>query len=195
MNRKQLAIVFGVLTVVVIGVVLLLVTGGDDTPGPISEGTGDVKEIEGVDAPSDIAVADIEFAEVRREGNSLVFEARLGAQIPKKIKDGSFDLRWDINVNNAGAFIVAGNLDVGENASIVGLVNNFGASTLDESFPGEMEINGNIWIITITPEDIPDWPEDFQWRLTTTLDGKAGDPKSGLAEDSVPDLGFGEVTE
>ncbi len=196
MNKKQLAVVFGVLAIVVVAVVVLLVTGGDDTGAPgTAEGTGDVKEIAGDDAPTDVALADIEFAEVRREGENLVFEARLGAEIPKKIKAGSFDVRWDIYVGSESQFLVTGNLDVGPNASIVGIINDFGASTLDESIPGTLEIRGNVWIITVTPSEIPDWPAEFQWRLSTALDGKAGDPKSGLAEDTAPDLGFGEVTE
>ena len=133
-------------------------------------------------------------------GASLVspsFEARLGAPIPKRMRGQSFDLRWDIEANDPGKFILSANLDVGANVALVGATtnNNFGSSTLDDSFPGKFEIQGNTWTITINADKVPNWPEEFTWKLSTSLDGSPGDPKSGRAEDHAPDIGFAQVVE
>lgn len=195
MNRKQLAAVFAAVAVAVVAVVVLLVTGGDDGPKLLPENAGDVTTLEGPKAPVDTALADIEFAEVRRDGDEVTFEARLGADIPKKLKGMTFDLRWDIEGPDFGQFILSGNLDVGPNVSLVGIKNNLGTSTLDDTLQGTSEIEGNVWTITLQAGEIHDFPDKFKWKLTTSLDGKPGDPTSGRAEDTAPDRGMGEVAE
>ncbi|HVF52410.1 MAG TPA: hypothetical protein VNC78_02260 [Actinomycetota bacterium] len=196
MNKKQLAAVFGAVAVAVIAIVILLVTGGEDGVKLPPEDAGDVTMIEGPKAPTDTALADIEFAEVRRDGNTITFEARLGTDIPKKLKGSTFDLRWDITgTTDVGQFILSGNLDVGPNVSLVGVENNLGTSTLDDTLQGTSQIEGNVWIITLQADDVDDFPDDFQWKLTTSIDGNPGDPTSGRAEDTAPDNGTAEVVE
>lgn len=193
MNRKQLAAVFGAVAVAIIAIVVLLVTGGSDEVKLPPENAGDVTTIEGPKAPVETALADIQFAEVRRDGDEVVFEARLGTDIPKKLKGMTFDLRWDIEGANFGQFILSGNLDVGPNVSLVGIKNNLGTSTLDDTLQGTSEIDGNVWIITLNADEIHDFPKEFKWKLSTSLDGKPGDPTSGRAEDSAPNSGTAEV--
>lgn len=196
MDRKQLALVGGAVAIAAVAIVFLLVTGGEDTAKAPVETTGDVEILPGENPPDPTVLADIEFAEVRREGSNIILEARLGEEIPKKLKGQSFDIRWDIEAPDPGKFIVSANLDVGANVALVGAAENnaFGSSTLDESFPGEFKVEGKTWTITIRADEVPDWPEEFTWKLTTSLDGDPGNPQSGRAEDHSPDAGFAPIS-
>lgn len=196
MDRSRLFMVIGVAAVVVVGAILLLTTGDSPTgTGDVFEETGDVIVHPGDSAPADTTLADIQDATVARTGNDIVFEVTLAAPIPKKVKGGSFSVRWDVKGSGGDEFIVSGNLDVGPNISVVGINNKFGSSSIDKTFPGDFAINGNTWRITLSPRDVPDWPDSFSWKVTTKLDGSRGDPQSAYAEDSAPSNGFGELAE
>ncbi len=192
MNRRQLAIAFGAVVLVLAGIVVLLATGGAE---PVTRFAEDPPEAGGKAArgtPDPADVADIDFAEVRAEGDQIVFEARLGMKIPKRIKPGSLDLRWEVYEEGENTWLVTANLDVGPNASVVGLVNDFGGSTVLDSFPGDHEVNGDTWIIRIDPTELPDFPEEFSWRLETTYDRIAGAANTAVVKDQAPKEGFGD---
>lgn len=181
-----------VVGVAIASVVILLVTGEPEPVGSFGDPADDVVVGEGKKPPLDTALADIRSAEVTKEGNEVVFEAQLGAPVPKKVPDGAFGLRWEVYEGEDTTFLITSSLDVGPNASIVGQQNSFGASTIEEEFPGSLEIEGDTIAIRLRTADIPDFPKEFSWLLQTTLDGNQGDPTSATAEDKSPDNGFGE---
>ncbi len=200
MNRSQLRIVLVVIAVAVAAMVVLLVTGGTDTTGvanaPADEGSGDVVVGAGEGAPEDVSLADIQEAEVTVSGeDEFVFSATFGGTVPKKLEKGqTFSFRWDVTGSDGTGFIVSGNLDVGANVSIVATQGRYGASSFDKTLPGELQIDGSTWTVTIDGSKIEGWPADFTWKLSTTLDGVQGDPASATVEDSAPNEGFGSIT-
>lgn len=198
MTRSQLRIVLVVIGVAVAAMVVLLVTGGSDTTevaAPTEEASGDVVLGAGEQPPTDTALADIVEAGVTASGeDQFVFTSSFGAPIPKKLQGKqTFSFRWDITSPDGAGYIVSGNLDVGPNVSIVDIKGRYGASSLDDTFPGEMTIEGDTWTITIDGSKIDGWPTDFTWKLKTSLDGLPGDPRSAVVEDSAPNEGFGTI--
>lgn len=197
MTRSQLRIVLAVIGVAVAAMVVLLLTGGngEQNAATPAEGTGDVVLGAGEQPPTETALADINQASVTASAeDEYVFSASFGAPVPKKLeKQQTFSFRWDITAPDGNAFIVSGNLDVGPNVSIVATQSRYGASSLDDSFPGEMTIEGDTWTITIDGSEIEGWPTDFTWKLKTSMDGLAGDPESALVEDTAPNEGFGTI--
>ncbi len=183
---------FAVVAVAIASVVVLLLTGEAEPVGEFSDPTGDVVVGEGKNPPADSTLADIRTAEVRQEGDEIVFEATLGAAVPNRFPDGTFGLRWEVYEGGDSTFLITANLDVGPNASIIGEQNGYGASTIDEKLPGNLEIDGDTIAIRLQADQVPDFPDEFGWLLQTTVDGDQGDPRSATAEDKAPDNGFGE---
>lgn len=192
MDRRRLAVVAAVVAAAVAALVVLLLTGEAEPIRTFEDPSGDVAFDEGVDPPADVTLADIRAAEVLSEGGDVVFETRLGGEIPIKLPDGSLDLRWEVHEGNDSTFLITANLDVGPVASVVGEQNGYGASTLDESLPGSLTVEGDTLTIRLEPGEIPDFPSDFSWVLHTSLDAEQGEAESGRAEDRAPDEGFGE---
>ena len=192
MDRKGFAIAAAVVTVAVAAIVVLLFTGGADPVPTFEDLSGDAQIEEGKNPPADTTLADILLATVSDDGDEIVFEAQLGATVPKKVPDGSFGLRWEIHEDGDSKFLVTASLDVGPTASVIGEQNGYGGSTLDESLPGSLEVDGDTIRIRLDPSEIPDFPDEFAWVLQSSLDGDQGDPKSARAEDRAPDSGFGE---
>jgi hypothetical protein len=191
-DRKKLAVVAGVIAVALASIIVLLVTGEAEPVRTFEDPGGDAAVEEGDKPPADTTLADIRSAEVRSEGDEVVFAAQLGGTVPKEIEEGSFGLRWEVYEGGDSTFLITANLDVGPNASIIGEQNGYGASTLDERLPGSLEIEGDTIEIRLSPDEIPDFPDEFAWLLLTSLDGDQGDPQSARAEDRAPDQGFGE---
>ena len=192
MDRKRLYIVLVVVLAAVASIVVLLFTGEAEPVRAFEDPTGDAIVEEGDKPPTDLTLADITSAEVREEDGQIVFEAKLGGEIPSKLQDGAFGLRWEVYEEGDSTFLVTADLDVGPNASIVAEQSNFGGSTLDESFPGSLEVSGDTISIRLDGGEVPDFPAEFAWLLQTSLDGDQGDPQSARAEDRAPDQGFGE---
>lgn len=192
MDRKRLLVVLGVVVIAIASVVVLLFTGEAEPVRTFADPAGDIAVGEGEGPPPDTTLADIQSAEVRSDGGEVVFEAKLGAQVPKKLADGAFGLRWEVYEGGESTFLVTASLDLGPTASVVGEQNNYGASTLDEALPGSLEVSGDTISIRLRTDEIPDFPEEFGWLLQTSLDGDQGDPQSARAEDRAPDSGYGE---
>jgi hypothetical protein len=192
MDRKKLAVVFAVVAVALASIIVLLVTGEAEPVRTFEDPGGDAVLEEGDKPPTDTTLADIRSAEVRSEGDEIVFAAKLGGDVPNEVAEGSFGLRWEVYEGGDSTFLITANLDVGPNASIIGEQNGYGASTLDEQLPGGLEIEGDTIEIRLNPSEVPDFPEEFGWLLQTSLDGDQGDPQSARAEDRAPDQGFGE---
>ena len=192
MDRKQLFVVMAVALVAVGAIVVLLATGGAEPIPVFDDPTGDIVVEEGRNPPVDTTLADIRSAEVRTDGDEIVLEATLGVAVPKQLRDQTFGLRWEIHEGGDSTFLVTANLDVGPNAAIIGEQNDFGANTIDETFPGSLAIQGDRIEIRLDADQVPDFPDEFGWILMTSFDGDRGDATSALAEDRAPDQGFGE---
>lgn len=192
MERKRLYVVLGVVLAAVASIVLLLMTGEAEPVRTFEDPGGDAAVGEGDNPPTDTTLADIKTAEVREEDGAIVFEAKLGGEVPDKLPDGSFGLRWEVHEDGESTFLVTANLDVGPNASILGQRTRYGATTLEDRFPGSLEVAGDTISIRLDPEEVPQFPEQFSWVLKTSLDADQGDPQSARAEDQAPDSGLGE---
>ena len=192
MDRKRVYVVLGVVLVAVAAIVLLLLTGEPQPVRSFEDAGGDVVVEEGEKPPVDLTLADVKAAEVRDEDGQVVFEAKLGAPVPEKMTDGGFGLRWEVYEGGDSTFLVTANLDVGPTAYIVAEQGSYGASTIDETFPGSIEIVDDTISIRLDPDEVPDFPSEFAWLLKTSLDGDQGDPQSARGEDRAPDQGFGE---
>jgi hypothetical protein len=197
--NKRVAIVLGVVVALIAGVVILLASGGPvdsdgaPEPGAAAEASGDVVVAEGPEPPSETELADIVEADVRKNGQSYVFRARMADRIPPRVKGGGMSWRWDIYEAGAGTWILSSNLDIGPVTSLTSTQSNYGSSTFDDSFPGTMSVEGTLLKITVRPKDLEDWPENFEWVLGTMLDGAQGNPRSALATDTAPDEGRGSL--
>ena len=94
MEHKRFYVVLGVVLAAVASIVLLLMTGEAEPVRTFEDPGGDAAVGEGENPPTDTTLADIKTAEVREEDDEIVFEARLGAEVPDELPDGSFGLRW-----------------------------------------------------------------------------------------------------
>jgi hypothetical protein len=191
-DRQRLYVVLAVVFVAIASIVVLLFTGEAQPVWSFEDPTGDALVEEGDKPPTDLTLADVRSAEVHEEDGQIVFEAQLGGPIPNRLRDVSFGLRWEVYEAGDSTFLITANLDVGPNASIVAEQGTFGASTIDESFPGSLEVVDDRISIRVDADEVPDFPSEFAWLLKTSLDGDQGDPQSARAEDRAPDQGFGE---
>lgn len=191
MSNKTLVVTLAVLSAVVVGLIVLLVTGGDDTPTGFQDAGNDVSVAGAKPTPENPLLADITDASVYEKDDTVVFEVVLGSTIPAEMPGGAFDIRWDVLVDGRPAWIVGANLDVGLNASILAQQTDYGSSTIDDTMPGEVAVDGDTLTITLRTSEIPDWPESFDWTLTTKLDADRTKESSAIAEDAAPDSGAG----
>jgi hypothetical protein len=191
-NGRALALIGGVVAVIAAAVVLL-VSGGAEPPSNFDDPTGDVSVAEGSKPPDDTALADIVKADVVRDGDDLVFQATMNADVPQRVKGGAMSWRWDVFVNGTSEWIVSANLDIGPNASLTSTQTNYGSSTFDKTLPGDLDIDGRTLTVTFRPGEVDGFPDDFTWSLGTSLDGAQGDAESALATDTAPDQGQGKL--
>lgn len=193
MNTKQLAIVSAVVFVVLGVIIVLLVTGGVSPAERSRDATGDVEVGQGEDPAPDPTLADIRVTRVDLDGDQIVFEAEMDAEIPKALKDQTMEWRWEIRENGTYTWLVSANISV-ENpiGSVTHQQSNYGASTIDNTLPGSIDYDGNTIFVRLDHTQIPDFPDQFSWRLETTLDGNRADPASALTTDLAPESGLGE---
>lgn len=135
--------------------------------------------------PVQKALADIRFAQVHRDGDSVVFEATLSATVPQVVTGGYFDMTWDIDARSD--WRLAASLENGINATLVANETRSGTSTFDGSFPGTIEVDGDTIRIVFQPKAIAGFPDGFRWKLTTRLNMRASEPNVGVVYDYAPD--------
>lgn len=194
MNRAR---ALGVLAAVVVTVgiaVALLATGGADEEVPRDDPAQDVSVGQG-SPPADTSLADIIFADVYRSGTEIVFEGRLTATIPNRLKKKALDLRWEIFEDGARTWIVFATLDFGPTAYVKSETTQFAASTIDETMPGAIAVSGNTLTIRLRAGELEGFPDAFEWSLGTTFDADEEDTASAVATDRAPDDGLGELEE
>jgi hypothetical protein len=198
--NARVASVIGVAVVLVAGIVILLASAegpstsdGSGVADASAEPSGDVVVADGAEPPDETELADIVEADVRTRGSSVVFRARMATDIPQRVKGGGMTWRWDVYDAGQAAWILSASLDIGPTASLTSTQTNYGSSTFDDSLPGEMSLDGDTITITLRPKDLEDWSDEFEWVLSTSLDGAQGNPRSALASDTAPDDGRGVV--
>ncbi|MGH9194126.1 MAG: hypothetical protein ACRD1T_00100 [Acidimicrobiia bacterium] len=188
MNRRTLGIVLALLGATVLVLVVLLLTGGTGT-GRVKDVGGDTVAGVGPAPPGDPALADALDVSVSREGSDVVFTAVFAKDLPNRLSEGTVDYRWDVTEDGTPTWIVSANLNVGLNASVTAQQADFGASTVDDSLPGSVELKGDTLTIRLQVGDIEGFPETFDWSFRSSLDGDRSDPTSAIVEDTVPDSG------
>ena len=180
------------IVVVVGGIVLLLFTGGS-SPQASGDAADDVAVGTERKPPEDASLADLVASEVTVSDGEVRFEATLGADIPNKIPDGSLELRWDLLTGGTESWIVQVNVNIGVSAAITSQQTNYGSSTVDDTLPGEVTVEGDSVTLLMDTGQIKGFPSDFQWRLTSTLDASMSDTRSAVATDTLPDSGANDV--
>lgn len=190
MSRTTLVVLAIVGTIAVI--VVVLASGGDPQVGP-ADATGDVVVGEGPGAPTDPSLADIAEASVEKVGDEIVFQVEMTKDIPPKGSKDVLSLRWELTEDGRGTWLVTGDLGGKPTAAVTSQTTNFGASTIDDTIPGAIEVEGRSVTLTIEADAIERFPTAFGWTLTSTLDADRADPASAVATDRAPDSGPGKV--
>jgi hypothetical protein len=189
MNTRTV-IAFSAILVVVAVIIVLLVTGGGGGVNADTDANGDVTVSEGPSAPSDTTVADISAVEVSSEKGDITFEAEMASDIPRRVKDGSLAWRWEVYENGQMTWLVTANVDLGPNASIVATQKDYSSSTIDDTLPGSIEVDGTTLRINVRTKKVEGFPQTFEWLLKTSLDGSRTKANSAVAEDVAPDSGY-----
>ena len=192
MRRSVLAL-GAVLAAVAVSVVLLI-TGGADTHS-VQDPAGDVTFTEGEGAPRDDALADIVKASVRRVGDGLVFEVEMNDAVPNKLAKQAMGWRWEVYEGGQMTWLLSANVDLGPNVSVVATQTNYSASTVDDTLPGSISVDGSNITVELDASGIEGFPLEFDWLLKTMLDGNRSEATSALAEDRAPDAGYLKVGE
>lgn len=181
-----LAILIFVLTVVV-----LLVTAGDDgpeeVPGDLTYLEGSVRGTAAQGSGQLVAsIADLTAAEVRPDGNLLVFEATVAAPLPQRLKKSALEFRWDISGETGESWTLTITMDRIAKVSLFSGA-GYGAGTVDHTFPGDLTVEDDRIEARLDPAQIDDFPEAFDWTLSTTLRAFRNEPDSPRVEDRFPD--------
>lgn len=193
MNNKQLGLVAAVVGVVLAAIIVLLVTGGPPTEELARDGENDVTVSEGPAPPQDDALADIRSTRVYSQEDDIIFEAVMPVDIPQSLRNETMSWRWEVLEGGSETWIVSANISVGDPiASVLSTQTGYGASTNDDTLPGELQRNGSTLMIRLRPSEIDDFPSEFTWRLETSLDGDRGNARSALAGDTAPPSGLGQ---
>jgi hypothetical protein len=189
MSTRTLA-VFGVVLAVVVAVIVLLLTGGGEGINSDNDDGGDVTVSKGKAAPRDTNVADISRVEVTSDDGEVTFEAEMGADIPKRVKGGSLAWRWELYEEGQMTWLVTANVDLGPTASVLATQTRYHSSTIDDTLPGSIEIDGSTLRIRVRANKVKKFPEAFDWLLKTSLDASRTKANSAVAEDLAPNSGY-----
>lgn len=193
MNTKQLAVVSAIVACVLAVIIVLLVTGGVSPAERARDAIGDVETGEGADPAPDSSIADIQSARVTLQDSQIVFQAEMGGRVPRELEDQTMEWRWEIVESGTTTWVVSATVSVGRPvASVLEHETGFSASTIDDTLRGGVDSTGNTIFVRINQAEIEGFPNEFAWRLKTTLDGNRADPGSALITDEAPGSGLGE---
>lgn len=193
MNARQLAIVSAIVAAVIGGLIVLLVTGGPPPGEEARDPAGDVRVAEGPDAPEETDLADIRRARVYLDASQIVFEARMDAPVPPSLRGETMEWRWDVFEGGTKTWLVSAHVSVGDPvAALTAQQSNYASNTIDGRFPGSIDYRGNTILVRLDAAAVDRFPDEFTWRLTTTLDANRKDPDSAVATDGAPGTGLGE---
>ena len=193
MNRKPLAITVAIVAAVVVVMVILLASGGGDAESGGADTAGDVVVGSGPRAPLAPMAADIKEASIDVDGSELSFAVVMEEEVPD-LNGGSLEWRWEIREGGVQTWILTGNLALEPTAHLIATQKDYRSSTIYDSLPGDLSIDGKVVTVTLDVGEIEDFPETFQWTLLTTLDASRGVARSATAEDRAPDEGSFEFS-
>ena len=193
MSRTTIAII-AVLVFVGAGIALLA-TGGGSSEARATDDRGDVSVGDGKNGPKDTSLADIDAAEISKDGSEIVLEADMVSDIPRKLPDQALSWRWEIYEAGQMTWIVSANVDLGPNVSVLATQKNYSSSTVDDRLPGDIEVEGSTMTVRLRTDEIEGFPSSFDWLIKTSLDGSRIEARSAIASDQVPDEGFLEVVD
>ena len=189
MNTRAV-VTFSAILVVVVVIIILLVTGGGGALDADSDPDGDVTVSEGPNAPPDNALADISGVEVSADQGNITFQAEMASDIPRRVKNGSLAWRWELYEDGRMTWLVTANVDLGPNASLVATQKDYSSSTIDDTLPGSIEVEGTTLRIQVRANKLKGFPKTFDWLLKTSLDANRTEANSAVAEDVAPDSGY-----
>ncbi len=180
--------------IAVVGIVVLLVTGGADAPGEtrgdLTYIAGDLEERQPERAGELVAsIADITTAEVSSDGGEIVFRAQATTAIPQPLRKSALEFRWDLTGGNGSTWTVAATIDRTRQATVLSS-DGFGAATVDDTFPGDVAVTRDVVEVRFDPRELPEFPSGFEWSLATALRAFRDQPDSPRVEDRFPDEGF-----
>ncbi|MGH2807853.1 MAG: hypothetical protein ACRDKT_11330 [Actinomycetota bacterium] len=190
-RSRPLLLLIGV-GLAIAAVILVLTMGGRATR---SDAAGDARLIEGrqpkaaADIPIAAAVADIVGAEVSSRGANLVFRVRTAGPIPETFERSSLEFRFDITGQEGNGWILSSTVNVSPTAALVSATSDYTSTTIDGSFPGEVDVSGRTVTITLDPTRVDGLAESFEWSLSSKLIAYRDWPRSAGAEDRYPDEG------
>ncbi len=194
MERRTL-ILLGIVIIAVGVSVILLVTGGAAPEASADDAKGDVKVGRGGTRPKDTSIADIQTATVRHDGSDLIFSVVMVGDIPREFSKEALSWRWELYESDRLTWIVSANVDLGPNVSVVATQKNYSTSTVDDTLPGEIDLEGKTLTVRIRADDVDGFPAAFAWFVETSLDGSRLKATSALAKDRAPDGGFLQLVE
>lgn len=67
----------------------------------------------------------------------------------------------------------------------------YGAGTVDDTFPGDVTIKDTKIEVRLNPADIRDFPDEFDWRLATTLRALPNETDSPRSKIIIPTRAYG----
>lgn len=174
-------------------IVLVLASGGEDPQTGPADALSDMVVGEGPSAPLDPTLVDIAEASVKETNGDVVFEVTMAKNVPSKGSEDVLSFRWELSEGGRNTWLVNADVSGRPVAALTSQTSNFGVSTIDDTLPGAISVEGRSIELTIQAGDIKDFPTDFTWVLTSTLDADRADPASSLATDTAPDSGPGKV--
>ena len=192
MNRGRSLIILGVIAVAIGGVVWLF-TGGSSSPVAVTDPAGDVVIAQGPKPPKQPRVVDVTAASVRADGSTKIFEATVARSVPDSFPSAAASFRWELSEAGTLTWIVTAHVGIDATASMAATQLEHRSSTIDDSLPGQLEIEGRTIRIEVDSDRLEVFPDSFAWRLETELDGDRTKAPSALAKDVVPDEGSAQA--
>lgn len=158
---------------------------GSETAGDLTYLDGKVPRMHRDQQDLSASIADLIDAEVRRVGDSIVFGASCAAPVPQRLKLSALHFRWDITSENGPSWTITARIDKVVEATVVSSA-GFGASTIDGSMTGSLQIRDDAVELRLDVRGLPQFPTTFEWALTSTLRAFRAEPDSPRVEDRVP---------
>jgi hypothetical protein len=185
MSRKPFAISVVSVLAVIAGYIVLLNTGGvARAPRALGDAAGDAK----FEGGENVAQADVRFAGVYRAGGWIELRVRMASEPPQSLEGETLEWRWTLS-SGGDEWIVSVTVEESMRATLLPPRSGPGFSTLDGSFPGEVDVDGDSIVVSIRPDLLQGWPARLSWSLTTTHRTTVGETPP--AHDQVPDAGAG----
>lgn len=190
-RASRLLLVAIIVTVLLAGTIILLVTGGVDVP---EEVPGDLVYIEG-DAVKQqprragslvASIADVTQAEVKADGDDILFKADVAAPLPQRLKTSALEFRWELTGDDGSDWTLSVTINEEAQASVFSDT-GYGSGTVDQTMPGSLEIGDQGVTLRLLATDIEGFPSGFDWILATTLRAFRNETESPRVEDRFPD--------